>query len=225
MCESPLRLSPPRAASSPGGVSACGSQAIYGGYRIYLLWDTFSNWHAAGFALTTTVYAASYYLFSASASPKYAPLKDGGKLISAGTDLNQSGLIECARECLELRRLPPVSWLTERGPGRRYTWDLLYTTMFVQLMTAFVSDWFWLLYLVPPSIGFYFLWTKVRMRDRNIARPSLNRNQRIHVLAAPRLAGHLPVDQQAGRGARDARPQAKGVEGQVRKGPMSQIAI
>ena len=38
---------------------------------------------------------------------------------------------------------------------------MLYTTMFVQLASGFVSDWFWLLYLVPPSIGMYYLWTGV----------------------------------------------------------------
>ena len=38
---------------------------------------------------------------------------------------------------------------------------MLYVTMFVQLGSGFISDLFWLLHLVPPSIGFYFLWTKV----------------------------------------------------------------
>ena len=33
--------------------------------------------------------------------------------------------------------------------------------MFVQLMTGFVSDWFWLTYLIPISAAFYYLWIKV----------------------------------------------------------------
>lgn len=43
----------------------------------------------------------------------------------------------------------------------RYTWDMLYITLFVQLTTGFISDFFWLVMLIPPSIGLYFLWTKV----------------------------------------------------------------
>ena len=42
-----------------------------------------------------------------------------------------------------------------------YTWDILFTTMFVQLATAFISDWFWLVGTIPPSVGCYFLWTMV----------------------------------------------------------------
>ena len=38
---------------------------------------------------------------------------------------------------------------------------MLYVNLFVQLTSAFISDWFWLVYLIPPSIGFYYLWTKV----------------------------------------------------------------
>lgn len=75
-------------------------------------------------------------LIARAAAPKYAPLEKGGALISGGADLSQAGVLE-------------------------YSWDMLYTTMFVQLSSAFISDWFWLLYLIPPSIGLYFLWTMV----------------------------------------------------------------
>ena len=68
--------------------------------------------------------------------PKYAPLDKGGALLSGGADLSQPGVTE-------------------------YTWDMLFTTEFVQLTTCFVSDAFWLVYLVPPTVGFYFLWTMV----------------------------------------------------------------
>lgn len=111
-------------------------QALYGLYRVYYLWNTFSNLHATGLAITVLLYLALYFFLSKSASPKYAPLAQGGALVSAGVDLNQEGVIE-------------------------YTWDMLYVTLFVQLATAFISDWFWLLHAVPPSIGFYMLWIKV----------------------------------------------------------------
>ena len=75
-------------------------------------------------------------MLSRAASPKYAPLEKGGQLLSGGADLSQEGVTE-------------------------YTWDMLYVTMFVQLGTGFVSDLFWLIYLIPPSVAFYFLWTKV----------------------------------------------------------------
>ena len=42
-----------------------------------------------------------------------------------------------------------------------YCWDLLFLTIFVQLGTAFLSDWLWLVYLIPPAIGVYYLWIKV----------------------------------------------------------------
>jgi len=40
-----------------------------------------------------------------------------------------------------------------------YTWDLLYVTMFVQITTCFLSDLFFLVSFVPPTIGFYYAWT------------------------------------------------------------------
>ena len=110
-----------------------GVNALYALFRMYYLWDTFSSYHIGGFALTTTVYFALYFFLSYSAAPKYKP---SGDLVSAGTDLSQAGLIE-------------------------YTWDILYVTIFVQLGTGFLSDWLWLVYTIPPCIGFYYLWTMV----------------------------------------------------------------
>ena len=111
-------------------------QLVYIAYRIYHLWSTFSAWHIGGFALTSIVYAVCYFILSQAAAPKYAPLEKGGALISGGSDLSQPGVIE-------------------------YTWDILFTTMFVQLATGFLSDWFWLVYTIPPTVGCYFLWTRV----------------------------------------------------------------
>ena len=100
------------------------------------LWDSFSGWHIFGALLLTLAYAVCYFMLSRAAAPKYAPLEKGGALVSGGTDLSQAGVIE-------------------------YTWDMLYVTIFVQQTTAFVSDWFWLIYTIPPCIGFYYLWTMV----------------------------------------------------------------
>ena len=113
-----------------------GVSALYLAYRVAYLWETLSGWHIAGATLLMAVNVGTFWFLSMSASPKYAPLAEGGKLISAGVDLSQSGVIE-------------------------YTWDLLYVNLFVQLTSGFVSDWFWLLYLIPPSVGFYYLWTKL----------------------------------------------------------------
>ena len=146
-------------------------QALYGLYRMAYLWDSFSNWHMVGFGLTSTIYAIIYFMFSKSAKPTYAPLAEGGGLISGGTDLDQKGVIECARPAhartrARFYRCGP--WLaaarTRPAAGHarcRYCWDMLYTSMFVQLGSGFVSDLFWLVYLIPPSVGFYYLWVKV----------------------------------------------------------------
>ena len=111
-------------------------QALYIAYRMVYLWDSFSGFLIAGFVYSSIVYGVCYFLLSRAASPKYAPLEKGGQLISGGTDLSQSGVIE-------------------------YTWDMLYVTMFVQLTTGFLSDLFWLIHFFPPCIGFYYLWTMV----------------------------------------------------------------
>ena len=111
-------------------------QALYIANRMWRLWETFSGWHMCAFAITTVAYAVCYFLLARAGSPKYAPLEKGGALISGGSDLSQAGVIE-------------------------YTWDMLYVTIFVQLTTGFVSDWFWLVYLIPPCIGTYYLWTMV----------------------------------------------------------------
>ncbi|KAL1507087.1 hypothetical protein AB1Y20_007946 [Prymnesium parvum] len=113
-----------------------GVNALYVLFRMWYLWPSFSNWHMGGFALTSTIYAACYFMLSKAAAPKYAPLAEGGALISGGEDLGQAGVLE-------------------------YTWDMLYTTLFVQLATGFLHDGFWLLFTIPPCIGVYFLWTKV----------------------------------------------------------------
>ena len=143
-------------------VCAC-FQAIYIAYRVYYLWDTFSSYHMAGAGILATVYAICYFMLAQAASPKYAPLNKGGALISGGTDLDQSGVLE-------------------------YTWDMLYVTMFVQLGTGFISDWFWLIYLIPPIIGFYFLWTKVIYPW--ISKPDAERDE-IMPRKAARAACHL----------------------------------
>ena len=66
-------------------------------FRMVYLWDSFSNWHMCGFGLTCTVYMVTYGLLSKAAAPRYAPLNEGGALISGGEDMDQKGVIECAR--------------------------------------------------------------------------------------------------------------------------------
>ena len=101
--------------------------AIYLAYRVGLHFASFSGWHWVGLGFTSFVYLLTYYLLRESAKPRYAPLNDGGALLSGGEDMDaQGGVIE-------------------------YTRDMLYVTAFIQLATGFVSDWFWLLHLVPPS--------------------------------------------------------------------------
>lgn len=112
------------------------AQALYIAYRVVYLWDTFSAYHMVGASILAVATAVCYFMIARAASPKYAPLEKGGQLVSGGSDLGQSGVLE-------------------------YTWDMLYVTMFVQLTTGFISDWFWLLYLIPPCVAFYYLWTKV----------------------------------------------------------------
>ena len=75
---------------------------------MYYLWETFTSYHIFGFGLTSTIYLVCYYLLHMAAQPKYAPIAEGGMLISGGTDLSQEGMI-------------------------KYTWDMLYTTMFIQV--------------------------------------------------------------------------------------------
>ena len=54
----------------------------------------------------------------------------------------------------------------------------------LQLATAFIHDFFWILFTIPPSIGFYFLWYALALGRREggrvasavpVALTSLNR--------------------------------------------------
>ena len=127
-----------------------------------------------GLALLLTVHAACWLLLSKSATPLYAPLEKGGALISGGEDLDQKGVIE-------------------------YTWDMLYMTLFVQLTTGFVSDWFWLLYTASSAPARAPLLTpRAAARSRRagsthppVADPALHRP----VLSVDQ--GRLPVDRHA----------------------------
>jgi len=120
-----------RAAQTPSCTPA--AQGVYIGYRVILLWSTFSNWHMAGFGAMLAAYAALYGFLWSSAMPKYDAT---GALIYGGADMDGKGVLE-------------------------YSWDLLFVTMFIQLGTGLVSDWFWLTAIIPPVIGMYYLWVKV----------------------------------------------------------------
>jgi len=118
--------------------SILGSNAVYLAFRVGYLWASFSGYHCCAFVLTSLVYLIIYAILRSAAAAKYdgrGVLVDGG-MHDLAEDLNKGGMIE-------------------------YTWDMLLVTVFVQLATAFLSDYFWLLFLLPPSIGFYYLWIKV----------------------------------------------------------------
>lgn len=179
-------------------------QALYVLFRVYYLWDSFSRWHMGAYAAILLAYLALYSFLKLSATPKYAPLAQGGGLVSAGSDLEQKGLIECVFPFSPYVAAHAFPFIThtffQGGPTRehkssesptpkstactpqvhptlssdshmrmplsfqrfcRYTWDLLYVTIFLQLSTGFLSDWFWLFSLVPPTIGVYYLWTMI----------------------------------------------------------------
>ena len=106
----------------------------------------------------TPLWHACWHLTRPAATGRYAPLKDGGALLSGGEDLDQKGLIECASSpCTGVGSgCRSGCWAAAHTGGRRrthvlrYCWDMLYVTMFVQLSTGFLSDLFWLL-CAPPS--------------------------------------------------------------------------
>eukprot|EP00310_Coccolithus_braarudii_P023786 CAMPEP_0183351738 /NCGR_PEP_ID=MMETSP0164_2-20130417/26222_1 /TAXON_ID=221442 /ORGANISM="Coccolithus pelagicus ssp braarudi, Strain PLY182g" /LENGTH=175 /DNA_ID=CAMNT_0025523997 /DNA_START=13 /DNA_END=540 /DNA_ORIENTATION=- len=107
-------------------------------FRAYYLWASFSNLHMLAFAATSVVYLLTYMIFASAAQTRYdekGNLLDGG-MHDLGEDLNKGGMIE-------------------------YAWDMILLTIFVQITTALISDWFWLLYLIPPGVGSYFLWVKM----------------------------------------------------------------
>ncbi|KAL3913332.1 MAG: hypothetical protein SGPRY_008018 [Prymnesium sp.] len=106
-------------------------------FRIGYLWDSFSTWHACGYGLLCVIVGACYLMLRSAATPKYAPLAEGGALISGGENLDQAGVLE-------------------------YTWDMLYIALFVQVLTTgFIHDGFFILLTIPPCIGVYYLWIKV----------------------------------------------------------------
>ena len=101
-------------------------------FRVAYLFSTFSRWHQAGFALQLVSYAGLYGFLRMSCTPKHGA---DGTLIFGGEDMDSKGVLE-------------------------YVWDLLYVTMFIQIGTGFVSDWFWATAIIPPGIGFYYLWSQ-----------------------------------------------------------------
>ena len=107
-----------------------GCNAAYVAFRVAYLYSSFSRWHQAGFGVQLLSYGSLYGFLRMSARPKYGA---DGALLFGGEDMDSKGVLE-------------------------YVWDLLYVTMFIQLGTGFVSDWFWVTAIFPPIIGFYFLW-------------------------------------------------------------------
>jgi len=72
--------------------------------------------------ITTIAYGVTYWLITSQARPTY---NEANELVSGGGDLNAKGLIE-------------------------YQFDIIYITIIVQLLVAFISDWFWAIYAIIP---------------------------------------------------------------------------
>lgn len=94
--------------------------AIYVLYRIVYLWSTFSIYHLIGFGAVNTLGILLYGQLNWMAQPT---LDASGLLVDSGMDLSAQGLTS-------------------------YMFDIIYIGFFVLLMTAFVSDKFWLTFLV-----------------------------------------------------------------------------
>ena len=80
--------------------------AIYLAYRVGLHFASFSGWHWAGLAFTSFVYLLTYYLLRESAKPRYAPLNDGGALLSGGEDMDAGSRIGTTTKVSGEARLP-----------------------------------------------------------------------------------------------------------------------
>ncbi|KAI8090446.1 hypothetical protein BDF21DRAFT_395910 [Thamnidium elegans] len=102
---------------------------------VYFLWRIVYHWNSFTFSqlfLYTTTGGLTfmfYRLLTSSGTPTFGA---DGSLISCGEDLNSEGLTA-------------------------YMFDIIYVTWFVHIATAFISNKFWLVYLVIPAYAAYKL--------------------------------------------------------------------
>lgn len=109
-----------------------GANAIYLSVSI-LLFDLFNVFNIMLFLMSSASYIGSYQFMSYMARTKHSEI---GKLLDAGVDLNLAGGIA------------------------EHVKDMIILTAGSQVLSL-ISNYFWLLMLLAPGRGFYFLWTKI----------------------------------------------------------------
>ncbi|KAI8987107.1 hypothetical protein BDB01DRAFT_784570 [Pilobolus umbonatus] len=99
---------------------------IYILWRVVYYWSTFSFGQFLLYGTTAGLTYTFYRILVSSGTPTYLP--DGS--LSSGQDLNAEGLTA-------------------------YMFDIIYVTWFVHITTAFISNKFWMVYLVIPAYAAY----------------------------------------------------------------------
>mmetsp|Transcript_35604 Transcript_35604/g.42880 ORF Transcript_35604/g.42880 Transcript_35604/m.42880 type:complete len:189 (+) Transcript_35604:202-768(+) len=110
------------------------SLGLYAVIRLHLFKASTSWWHYFGFFCSSGTALFFYWLLSLMAKATYG---SQGEVLDGGLDLTVS-----------------TGFAT-------YYHDLIYITIFVQVMSSLVSDWFWLVYSVVPMFCIFRLWTDV----------------------------------------------------------------
>ncbi|KAI8637884.1 hypothetical protein BD408DRAFT_423815 [Parasitella parasitica] len=103
--------------------------AVYFLWRVVYHWDSFTLSQFFLYITTGGLSFLFYRILVSSGTPTYS---SEGNLISSGDDLNTEGLTA-------------------------YMFDIIYVTWFVHVTTAFISNKFWLVYLVIPGYAAYKL--------------------------------------------------------------------
>ncbi|CEP12482.1 hypothetical protein [Parasitella parasitica] len=103
--------------------------AVYFLWRVVYHWSSFTFTQFLLYATTGGLTFLFYRILVSSGTPSYAA---DGSLIGSGDDLNSEGLTA-------------------------YMFDIIYVTWFVHITTAFISNKFWMVYLVIPGYAAYKL--------------------------------------------------------------------
>ncbi|OEL26909.1 hypothetical protein BAE44_0012076 [Dichanthelium oligosanthes] len=109
------------------------SNAIYIVVRMGIMHSSFTWKHWIGLVVTSAAYFLSYKQLASMAKPVYS---DNGELLDGGFDLRTGGICE-------------------------YLYDMIYITVFVQLMSI-ISGKFWWTYLVIPAFAGYKIFGLLR---------------------------------------------------------------
>ncbi|CAL5018791.1 unnamed protein product [Urochloa decumbens] len=109
------------------------SNAIYIVARMAIMHSSFTWKHWIGLMLTSAAYFFPYQQLASMAKPVYS---DNGELLDGGFDLSTGGVCE-------------------------YMYDVIYITIFVQLMSI-ISEKFWWTYLVIPAFAGYKIFGLLR---------------------------------------------------------------